>query len=275
MDRHELAQFLRNRRESLRPAEVGLPAGTGRRRTPGLRREEVAWRAGVSANYYERLEQARAPRPSPQVVAALARALRLGDDESAHLARLAGQTPPSRERPAAEVPEGVRMLLDRVGAVPAYVLNARHDVLAWNAMAAELITDFAALPAAEQNLLRLSVRFGEQWCRGSGDGFLRQAAADLRQAAVRYPSDTGIAELVRDCSAVSAEFAASWHAHDVRGPQTLRKRINHPELGALDLDCQTLHVPGTDQRLVTFSAEPGSVDHDKLLRLQLRALRNT
>src|SRR5690348_7523742 len=153
MDRPQLAEFLRSRRERLRPEDVGLPAGL-RRRTPGLRREEVASLATMSTDYYTRLEQGRGPRPSRPVLTGLARALRLSDDERDHLFRLAGEQPGPPPGPPADVRSGVLRMLARLD-VPGLVLDAKYDVLAWNPLAAALIADFSALPPRERNLLRL------------------------------------------------------------------------------------------------------------------------
>ncbi|ONM49980.1 helix-turn-helix transcriptional regulator [Nocardia donostiensis] len=258
MDKHALADFLRRRRERLTPGDVGLTPEPGRRRrTPGLRREEVAWLAGISTNYYERLEQARAPRPSPEVLAALARVLRLGPDEQRYLAGLAGHELGQPGVPHDDVPEGVRQLLERTD-MPAYVLSPRYDVLAWNMLAAELIGGFAA----ERNLLRLA--FGTSTPRvscGSADGamyFVRQAVAELRAAAVRYPDDPEIPELIDWLSARDIGFRNGWAAHEVAPEPSVWKRFEHPEVGVIELDAQTLSVPGRDQRFVVYSAEPGS-----------------
>jgi transcriptional regulator with XRE-family HTH domain len=275
VDRRELGGFLRARREALRPADVGLPEAVGgrARRTPGLRREEVADLAGVSVNYYERLEQARAPRPSPQVIDAIGRALELSEAERAHLSRLAGHAPPARPGPDGQVPSGVLALLERLGPVAAYVCDARHDVLAWNGLASALITDFGALAPAERNVLRLSMRLGGTVCSApaeSAGGFAAQAAAQAREALARRPHDSALRRLVDEFAERDPGFAEQWRRHDVRPRATLRKRVDHGELGVLDLDCQTLAVPGTDLRVVMLSAEPGTLDHDKLTRLQLR-----
>lgn len=262
MSKRDLGDFLRSRREARTPAAAGLPAGQ-RRRTPGLRREEVAVLAGVSANYYERLEQARGPYPSPQVLDSLAGALGLSGAEREHLARLAEHAP-ARSDPPDELPAAVRRLLDRLGSVPAYVLNARHDVLAWNSAAAALLVDFAALPARERNILRLSMSGGPLVCESSGDGFVRQAASELRQASARYPADRRLGELVRDLAAHSPEFAARWREQELGVGQAVPKRIRHPRLGLVELEIQELRVPGHDHRVVLLTAEPGSASAAKL-----------
>ncbi|GAB3457977.1 helix-turn-helix transcriptional regulator [Streptomonospora sediminis] len=275
MDKRELGGFLRARREALGPADAGLAetAGGRARRTPGLRREEVADLAGVSVNYYERLEQARAPRPSPQVIDAIGRALRLSEGERAHLSRLAGHGPSARWGPAEQVPPGVLALLERLGPVAAYVCNARHDIVAWNDLAAALITDFGALEPAQRNVLRLAMRLGPAVCSAhpeAAGGFEAQVAAQSRTELTRRPDDAALRRLVGEFAEQAPGFAAAWRRNDVRPRATLRKRVDHSELGVLDLDCQTLTVPGGDLRVIMLSAEPGTLDHDKLTRLQLR-----
>jgi transcriptional regulator with XRE-family HTH domain len=275
MSRGELADFLRRRREALRPDQVPgaatHPLGRRARRTPGLRREEVAALAGVSVNYYERLEQARAPRPSPEVLAALGTAMRLTAAEREHLARLAGQILPDRTNADRQpVPADARRLLDRLGSIPAYLLDERQDVVAWNRAAAALIIDFALLPPAERNAMRLSLRLGDTLCSapaGTEGEFVRQSAAQLRAAGARYPADRGLGELVNELAAHSPDFVASWRDHDVRPVPTLRKHLHHPQLGELELERQTLLLPGSDLQLVMYTAEPGSPSAAALARL--------
>lgn len=221
--------------------------------------------AGVSTSYYERLEQARAPRPSPQVLAALARALRLTAAERDYLARLAGQAPRGTDADAdadePPVSADIRQFLDRLGPIPAYLTDERLDILAWNSAAAELITDFGLLPYEERNTIRLAIRLNGTLCSapdGADDEFARQSAAQLRAAGARRPADRLLGELVNEFAAHSTAFAAGWRDHDVRPISTLRKHLRHPELGDLCLDCQTLLLPGTDLRLVMYTAEPGS-----------------
>jgi transcriptional regulator with XRE-family HTH domain len=270
----ELADFLRRRREALRPDQVPVtathPPGRRARRTPGLRREEVAALAGVSVSYYERLEQARGPRPSPAVLAALGTALQLTATEREHLARLAGQVPPGTDADRGRAPVGGQRLLDRLGSIPAYLVDERQDIVAWNDAAAVLITDFGLLPAEERNAVRLSMRLGAALCSapaGAEGAFARQFAAQLRAASVRYPADRVVGELVNEFAAHSPDFAAGWRDHNVQPISTLRKHLHHPELGEMDLDCQTLLLPGTDLQLVMYTAEPGSPSAAALARL--------
>lgn len=230
--------------------------------------------AGVSTSYYERLEQARAPHPSPQVLAALAGALRLTAAERDYLARLAGQAPRGIDADGPPVSADIRQLLDRLGPIPAYLADERQDIVAWNSAAAALITDFGLLSAEERNTVRLSIRLGGTLCRapaGAEAEFARQSAAQLRAASARYPADRVLGESVNEFAAHSPDFAASWRNHDVRPIPTLRKRLRHPKLGELDLDCQTLLLPGTDVRLVIYTAEPGSPSAAALDRLGTRS----
>lgn len=252
------------------PATAVHPPGPRARRTPGLRREEVAALAEVSTSYYERLEQARAPRPSPQVLTALGTALRLTTTEREHLARLAGQIPPSTDADRAPVPAGARRLLHRLGSIPAYLVNDLEDIVAWNAAAAALITDFAQLPVHERNTVRLAIRLGGTLCSapvgGEGD-FARHSAAHLRAAGARHPGNRALGELVNEYAAHDPDFVAGWRSHDVRPRSTLRKRLRHPRFGELELDRQTLLMPGTSLGLVLYTADPGSPSAAALAQL--------
>ncbi|WP_141997912.1 helix-turn-helix transcriptional regulator [Amycolatopsis cihanbeyliensis] len=277
MSRGELADFLRRRRDALRPDQVAAtathPPGRRARRAPGLRREEVAALAGVSVSYYERLEQARAPRPSPEVLATLGTALRLTAAEREHLARLAGQVPPATDADRGPVPAHAHRLLHRLGPIPAYLVDGRQDIVAWNSAAAALITDFGLLPPEERNTVTLSIRLGGTVCsapEGAEGEFTRQSAAQLRAASTRYPADRVLGERINEFAARSPDFAAGWRDHDVRPVPTLRKRLRHPRLGELELDRQTLLLPGTDLQLVTYTAEPGSPSATALAHLGAR-----
>lgn len=266
MSRQELADFLRRRREELRPedvpAEATLPPGQRARRTPGLRREEVAALAQVSVSYYERLEQARAPRPSPQVLSALATALQLTEAERDYLARLAGQVLPAENDGAQEhVPEDAQQLLDRLDSIPAYIVNDRLDIVAWNAAVAALITDFSRLTPDERNLTRISTRFRDSLCTGapgSETDFSQQAAAQLRAASTRYPTDNVLAELINEFATRDPDFASSWRNHAVRPMPSVRKNLHHPTLGELEIDRYTLSLPGSGFSVVMYTAEAGS-----------------
>ncbi|NES15189.1 MULTISPECIES: helix-turn-helix transcriptional regulator [Micromonospora] len=256
----ELADFLRARRARVRPAEVGLPEGV-RRRTPGLRRQEVAQLAGISIDYYIRIEQGRGPHPSRQVLAALARALLLSRNERAYLFRLAGESPPEATGPSREVPAGLRHLLDAMTDTPAYLVDAAYDVLAWNRLAAWFVGDLTAVPVGDRNMIRWMFRREvpeSYWRDPEVLTFARTSIADLRAAYGRYPADPALAALVTELLGVSPRFAALWAEHEVGERRPTVKRVTHPELGPLEFECRVLHVPETDQRLIVYVPEPGS-----------------
>ena len=258
--RGELAAFLRRRRAGLRPADVGLPGG-GRRRTPGLRRQEVAELAGMSVDYYIRLEQARGPHPSGQILAALSRALMLTQDERDYLFRIAGASPPPAAGPSGEVTLATRHLLASLASTPAYVLDAKYDVLAWNQLATCFIGDLSGYPEADRNMLRWIFRQPGQdvlWDDADRIAFARHSVADLRAAYARYPGDRGIEDLVAELLGTSPRFAEMWATYEVEIRRPVRKRVSHPDAGPLEFDCHVLHIPDSDQRLVIYSAEPGS-----------------
>ena len=269
MDRSELATFLRNRRARLTPSDVGLPLGS-RRRTPGLRRQEVAQLAGVSVDYYVRLEQARGPRPSRQVLSALARALMLTVDEREYLFRVAGENPLPAGGPNRELPASIRQLLANLTATPAYVLDAKYDVLAWNHLATYFIGDLSTVPDDDRNIIRWMFRRAEtdpHWTEPDTISFARASVADLRAAYARYPGDAGIDGLVTELLGVAPRFAEMWAAHDVQVRRTMVKRIDHPLAGPLEFECQVLHIQDTDQRLIAYLAAPGSPTEDAFRRL--------
>src|SRR4051794_16681119 len=276
MDRPELARVLLRARTALTPQDVGLPAGS-RRRVAGLRREEVAQLAGVSVDYVVRLEQGRGPHPSAQVLTALARALRMDDDARDELFHLAGSAPPQPGRVDLHVRPSMQRLLDRLDDLPTMVLSARGDILAWNAMAAALLGDWSQVPAKERNLLRL--RFvGTPDPRRSTvamDDDEREATdvqsvASLRATAARYPADPSVRELVGELRRRSARFDELWRAGGSAASWPFqRKTIVHPSLGRIVLDCDSLHVPASDQRVIVYSAEPGSPAADALALLRV------
>jgi transcriptional regulator with XRE-family HTH domain len=270
-DRAELAAFLRRRRARVQPADVGLEAGQ-RRRTPGLRRQEVAQLAGMSVDYYIRLEQGRGPRPSRQMLAAISRALRLSHDEGAYLHHLAGEAPGPPPGPVRDVRPGVLHLLDRLDDTPAIVCDAKYDVLAWNPMAAALIGDFSALPPGERNVVWRFFTDPDVRRRHDADGaqrFARESVADLRAASARYPGDSGVRRLVGRLLAASTEFRDLWAEQDVQVRRSSHKRLRHPVVGWLDLDCEALHDPDRDQWVVLYTAPPGSPSHDALRLLKV------
>jgi transcriptional regulator with XRE-family HTH domain len=268
--RAELATFLRSRRERLRPSDVGLPDG-GRRRTPGLRRQEVAQLAGMSVDYYIRLEQGRGPQPSRQVLSAMARALMLTADEREYLFRIAGHNPPLVAGPNRDVPAGIWHLLNLLQDTPAYVLDAKYEVLAWNRLAVHFIGDLSALPPRDRNIIRWLFQQPDDdlhWTEESSVRFAEACVADLRAAQARYPADPGIRELVTELLGTSPRFAAMWAEHHVQVRRGITKRMEHPLVGHLELECQLLHLQDSDQRLVIYTAPPGSPTHAAFRRLR-------
>ncbi|OIK28252.1 helix-turn-helix transcriptional regulator [Streptomyces malaysiense] len=273
MDRAELGAFLRSRRERIGPADVGLPLGP-RRRTPGLRREEVAALAFISTEYYARLEQARAPRPSREVLAGLSRALRLTDAERDHLHRLAGAPPSTAPGPPREVRQSVLDLVHRLPGAAAFVTSATLEVLAWNDLAAALMEDFSALPRRDRNLARRA--FLGPGAEGRGlygvsdtAAFARHAASRLRTAAVRYPDDPEVSGLIRELLDGSADFARLWAAREVDGGPTVRKTFRHPLVGPVAVNCDALELTDRDQQVVIYTAVPGSSSEEALRLLSV------
>jgi transcriptional regulator with XRE-family HTH domain len=256
----ELAAFLRARRARLTPRQAGLPeAGTlGRRRTPGLRRQEVAQLAGISVDYYIRLEQGRGPHPSRQVLSALARALMLTADERDYLFRVAGESSPQVAGPSQEITPGIRHLLDSMPGTPAYVVDAAYNVLAWNQLATHFIGDLSGY--TDRNMIRWTFRWAQDtfWTDEDFVRFTRSMIADLRVAYARYPGDPGIESLVTEMLALSPRFAELWSAHEVEARGPMRKRVSHPLAGPLEFECQVLHIAATGQRLIAYCAAPGS-----------------
>ncbi|MGN6524509.1 MAG: helix-turn-helix transcriptional regulator [Actinomycetes bacterium] len=231
--RAELAAFLRSRRERISPREVGLP-DAGRRRTPGLRREEVATLAGVGVTWYTWLEQARDIRVSEQVLAAISRTLLLDVHERAHLFTLAGAVPPREEEDNPAVRPEVRALLDKLDPYPAFVSNARYDVLAANRAYRVLVGDVDALPVEERNILWMM--FAKQTtsrCFVNRDEARSRMVAQLRGAMAEHVADPAWKCLVRRLERVSPEFSELWQRHDVTQPETVLKQYLHPDLGLL------------------------------------------
>jgi transcriptional regulator with XRE-family HTH domain len=270
MDDDELAACLRSWRDRLSPAEAGLGGG-GARRAPGLRREEVAHLAGLSVDYLARLEQGRASNPSPSVLAPLARALRLTDDERDHLFRVAGHAPPGAGRMDRHLTPGVQRVLDRLDDVPVVVLDAAWTVVAMNRLGVALLGDHAERPERERNLAWRAFMAPEtSRFRRDDEEAARMAAevvADLHDAVGRYPDDESLRTLVGDLRAQSPEFAALWERRPVRPRAADRKTVRHPEVGELTLDCDVLHARGSDLRLVVYTAAPGTPDADALALL--------
>ncbi|MEV7035319.1 helix-turn-helix transcriptional regulator [Streptomyces sp. NPDC093272] len=276
MNRPELADFLRHARTRLDPADVGLAAGA-RRRTPGLRREEVASLAGMSADYYTRLEQSRGPRPSRQMLTAMARALRLTEDERDHLFHLAGEEPPRREATSTHVRPGLLLVLDRLHDTPALVTTDYGEVLAQNALSRALSGDVLARPPRERNLLRryfLDPSARDLFPPEDRPAHTRDHVANLRAVAAARPADPVLAALIAELLAGSEEFARLWADHEVAVRRATVKRFLHPAVGLLELDCEVLLNADTHQQLVVHTARPGSPSHERLQLLRVVGLQD-
>ncbi|WP_327315548.1 helix-turn-helix transcriptional regulator [Streptomyces sp. NBC_01235] len=263
----DLGDFLRSRRARIRPEEVGLPSH-GRRRVPGLRREEVAQIAGVSVDYYIRLEQGRGPSVSDAVLDAVARVLRLDDTEHAYLRAVARPRKPS-ERPAApRVRAGVQLLLDSMERTPAFVLDVRMDVLAWNALA-DAVFGYGRTAPDDRNIPRHvfldpgSRDFYPEW-----SAVAVQCVAHLRNLAGHHQDDRRLTSLVGELSLKSEDFRRLWADHPVRECAYGVKRVQHPVAGLLTFPYETLTISQeTDQSLLVYTPEPGSETAERLALL--------
>ena len=258
--RHELAAFLRARREALAPTDVGLPPRIGASRTPGLRREEVATLAGVSVDYLVRLEQARDVRPSAQVVQSLSNALGLSTDQTGYLFTLAGHRAPERAT-TQKVPDGIGQLIEDIGPLPAMVLNHRLDILATNEMMAALLLDIDERPSSERNVLRmcfLDSRFDGFY--DARDDVVRGAVADLRAAWVNHSHDEELAALIDELERGSAEFSRYWQSREVSVRSRGDKPMRHPLVGPVTVTFDVLTPLGDpDLRLIVYRpADPQS-----------------
>lgn len=271
MQRDQLADFLRRRREAIRPAEVGIADGP-RRRTTGLRREEVAMLAGMSVDYVVRLEQGRSSQPSTQLLGALARALRLSDDERDHLFHLAGHRPPPADGVARLARAGLLRMLDLLGDTPAIVLSDLGEVLAQNRAAVLLTGDHTGYTGDRRYTAYR--QFTEPAARAihppeEGEYHARRMVADLRAAAGRRSGDAEVAGLVDRLQAASADFRRLWAEHEVAVRRADRKTFVHPRVGPVLMDCETLVTPDQRQQLVVLT--PADADARERLEL-LRVL---
>ncbi|MEV4798553.1 helix-turn-helix transcriptional regulator [Nonomuraea sp. NPDC049421] len=260
MNLRELAAFLKTCRARVRPADVGLPAGT-RRRVPGLRREEVAQLAGLSADYYTELERGRGAQPSAQTLAALARALRLAGDERDHLFHLAERPVPASHGTTTHVQTSMLAMLDRLATTPAMIITDLHATLVQNDLAAALIGRHPYRQGPKASYVY-------RWFTDPAARALyppeehphhsRVFVSDLRAVAARRGRDPHVAQMVAALRRRSAEFAALWDAHDVALRRADHKRLVHPVLGIIEVDCHSLFSEDGRQRLLWFTAPPGS-----------------
>ncbi|NUS11919.1 MAG: helix-turn-helix domain-containing protein [Streptomyces sp.] len=266
MDRDQFADFLRRSRHRLRPGEVDLPVGR-HRRTPGLRREEVAQLAGMSADYVMRLEQARGPQPSTQILAALARALRLTGDERDHLYLLAGHPPPVVHRAGTHVRPSLRYLLDHMTQMPAQLVGDLGDLLAMNPLAEALFGCVCTVADPDRNIVWrwfADPLVREAYPPEEHGAHSREMVADLRAAVARRGGAAASAALVARLRAASGEFAALWDEHEVAVRHRSRIRVLHPEIGPIVFDYEVLLTPSQDQHLRLFTPPPGSPGVDAL-----------
>ena len=272
---NELGDFLRARRTQLTPQRAGLTPGPGPRRTPGLRREEVAALAGVSNDYFTRLERGKETRPSPAIIDALARAFQLTEDEHEHLRTLAATaarhapeppTPPSRR-----VSSGVRLLLETLRPFPAYVLGRTGDVLASNPAGINLFPGSSDWPASQRNIARyLFLHPAARALFPDWDQQTRTCVSGLRALAGTDPDAPDLAGLVGELVLKSPDFARLWERYEVKRHTPATKTMNHPTVGTITLGFQAMTLEGTPgHRLSIYYATPGSPAHDALILLDM------
>ena len=270
-----LGDFLRARRAGLTPEAVGITTSFGMRRVPGLRREEVAQLAAISTDYYTRLEQGRI-RPSPEVIASIARALRLDADQTEYLTQIATlpnrptatPTPTSRPGPLPQL----QALVDDLALSPAFVIGPRTEVLAWNAMGAALITNFREIPQERRHYIRMLVtdpRMRQLYA--DWEDVTRLAVEQMRRLNARNPDDPVLGALVEELSAHDEDFARWWASHEVAPRTGGVKLLRHPLVGELELEWSALTWNADpDVQVVVWTAPPGTVSRERLI--QLRAI---
>jgi len=274
MDRAALAEFLRVKRESLRPEDVGLSAGP-RRRVAGLRREEVARLAAMSVEYYTRLEQARGPQPSPTMLAAITRALRLALDERDHLHRLAGHPAPARPSASETVAPALQRVLDRLDDVPALIISELDETLVQNRLA-------RALFGAREERTGPARSGAWRWFLepeteravyppSQHEEHSRAVVANLRAVTGLRGPRSRAAALAEELRQASPEFAALWERQEVGKRFAEHKTVLHPEIGPIEVDCQVLFTQDNSQALLTLTAAPGTRDAERLRLLEMVA----
>ncbi|MFE1951968.1 helix-turn-helix domain-containing protein [Streptomyces sp. NPDC059524] len=253
----ELAAFLRSRRERLDPRDVQLPARGRARRTPGLRREEVAELAGISVDYVVRLEQGRSGlRPSANILDALSRALRLTSDERAYVHDLARRRPPRAEEPAATASPPLAQLVTELSPLPAMLMNHRYDILAWNGEMSRLLVDFGTLPPSQRNAMWLCLlhpRVRDRYV--DRERVVREGIAHLRAAWAAHPEDRALSDRIAEFATHDEDFARLWAEQDIKVNGRGTKTMRHPEIGVISVRFEVL-VPleDSDQRLAIFRA---------------------
>ncbi|MGW0879317.1 helix-turn-helix transcriptional regulator [Streptomyces sp. NPDC002671] len=267
----KLGEFLRTRRARVTPEEAGLPSTTGRRRTAGLRREEVALLAGVSIEYYRRLEQGKQHRPGPAVLEAVARVLRLDEDEHRHLFELAQapDAPAPARAPSRTLRPDVLRMLDIVDPCPAYVLSRSNDLLSANPRGLRLLPGIEEWPEQRRNTARYTfLHPAARRLYGNWEEVAAATVAHLRAAAGRHPDAPDITGVVGELVVKSEAFAALWQGYEVHSRTNGRKCFAHPSTGTMTLSYEAYEVARTDgHRLIVYQAEPGSPDHDAMVLL--------
>ncbi|WP_089251207.1 helix-turn-helix transcriptional regulator [Rhodococcoides kyotonense] len=271
MERDQLADFLRRRRELLTPADVGVAPGV-RRRTPGLRRDEVALLAGMSTDYYTRLEQGRGPHPSTQILGSLARALRFDDDERDHLYILAGQAPPTRVGGDKHVGPGLMHLLTKLDDTPALVVTDLGEILAYNAMFDALsggVPDYTGLDRFVVWRFFMDPTARRGFVEDDWDAMAHKHVADLRAVSARRSGEAEIVNLVQRLRAESEEFEKVWSEHRVAFKASAVKRFVHPDVGVVAVHCETLATQKEGQHLMVYSPLPGTDAREKFELLRV------
>jgi transcriptional regulator with XRE-family HTH domain len=264
----ELGATLRDWRERLNPGDFGVAASSGRK-APGLRRQEVARLSGVSVDYLIQLEQGRAKAPSPQVLTALSRALRLSNVERTHLFFLAGQSPPGSPRRHQGVPDSLRRMIRQLPANPAAVYDPSWSPIIWNPMWATIFGDPKMRPERERNKVwRYFTGLPTRVLRSPEEErlFEKRIISDLRSSFGQYPDDEQLCQLIGDLLAASPAFCELWKAREVAPYDQEHKTIEHPELGLLQLHCDIVRHEGL--RVVVFTAPPGSASAKALTAAQ-------
>jgi len=271
IDRPALAEFLRLRRESLQPDDVGLPSGQ-RRRTTGLRREEVALLSHMSTDYYSRIEQQRGPQPSEQMIAAIAQGLHLSLDERDHVFRLAGHTPPSRGTNSDHISPGLLRIFDRLEDTPAEIVTELGETLRQNALGAALTGDLTNATGAARSI-------GYRWFTDPAtrarydpsehEHLTRMFASGLRGAVALRGPDSRAARIADQLLRESEWFREVWDLQEVGIRPNEVKHFVHPELGSLELSCQSLLDPDQSHMLLVYTAAPGSESYEKLRLLSV------
>lgn len=271
IDRAELAHFLRQRRAALQPEDVGLPRGP-RRRTAGLRREEVAGLCHMSTDYYARLERERGPQPSRQMIAAIAQGLHLSVQERDHLYRLAGHEAPARHEPGEHIGPGLLRIFDRLTDTPAEIVTELGESLRQTPAAVALVGDARSYRGHSRSIAYRWFTDPSTRARYAADDheyLSRLWVSVLREAAGHRGPGSRPAELANRLAAESEEFRALWATHEVGLRPSSVKRFDHPEVGIMELECQALHDAESGHNLLVYTAAPGSQSYEKLALLSV------